>query len=99
MLNDLYIRFRSLFRRSKVEEELNDELRFHTENQAEKYMRAGMSREEARRQVRLDLAASIRSKRIATTHAASRSSRRSAMISATPCEYCGTRRDSRRSWY
>lgn len=54
MLSDLYIRFRSLFRRSKVEEELNDELRFHTENQAEKYMRAGMSREEARRQVRLD---------------------------------------------
>jgi predicted permease len=54
MLSDLYIRLRSLFRRAKVEEELDDELRFHQEQQADKYMRAGMSREEALRQVRLD---------------------------------------------
>lgn len=54
MLSDLYIRFRSLFRRARVEEELDDELRFHMERQAEKYVRAGMSREEATRRVRLD---------------------------------------------
>ena len=54
MLSDLYIRLRSLFRRAKAEEELDDELRFHQEQQAEKYMRAGLSREEALRQVRLD---------------------------------------------
>jgi predicted permease len=54
MLSDLYICLRSLFRRSKVEEELDDELRFHREQQADKYMRAGMGREEAQRQVRLD---------------------------------------------
>ena len=54
MLSDLYIRLRSLFRRAKVEEELDDELRFHQEQQAGKYMRAGMSREEAFRRVRLD---------------------------------------------
>jgi len=54
MLSDPYIRLRSLFRRAKVEEELDDELRFHQEQQADKYMRAGMSREEALRQVRLD---------------------------------------------
>lgn len=54
MLSDLYIRFRSLFRPSKVEVELDDELRFHQEQQADKYMRAGLSRDAALRQVRLD---------------------------------------------
>ena len=54
MLSDLYIRVRSLFRRTKVEAELDDELRFHQEQQADKYLRAGMSQEEALRQVRLD---------------------------------------------
>lgn len=51
MLSDLYIRLRSLCRRSKVEVELDDELRFHQEQQADKYMRAGMSRDAALRQV------------------------------------------------
>ena len=54
MLSDLYIRLRSIFRRAKVEEELDDELRFHQEQQADKYMRAGLSRDQALRQVRLD---------------------------------------------
>jgi len=54
MLSDLHIRLRSLFRRARVEEELDDELRFHQEQQADKYMRAGMSREEALRRIRLD---------------------------------------------
>ena len=54
MLSDLHIRLRSLFQRGRVEEELDDELRFHQEQQADKYMRSGMSREEALRQVRLD---------------------------------------------
>ena len=54
MLSDLYIRLRSLFRRSKVAVELDDELRFHQEQQADKYMRAGMSRDSALRQGRLD---------------------------------------------
>src|SRR5579862_5455148 len=54
MLSDFSIRLRSLFRRAKVEEELDDELRFHMDQQVDKYMRAGMSREEALRQVRLD---------------------------------------------
>ena len=54
MLNDLYIRFRSLFRRAKVEEELDDELRLHLEQTTEKYVRAGMGKEEALRRVRLE---------------------------------------------
>jgi hypothetical protein len=47
MLSDLYIRLRSLFRRSKVEEELDDELHLHQEQQIDKYMRSGMSRDTA----------------------------------------------------
>jgi putative ABC transport system permease protein len=54
LLSDLYIRFRSLFRRDRVEDELDDELRFHLEKETEQYLRAGMSREEALRQVRLE---------------------------------------------
>src|ERR1700759_5561282 len=54
MLSDLYVRLRSLLRRSQVEHDLDDELRFHQEQQTEKYMRAGMSRDAALRQVRVD---------------------------------------------
>lgn len=54
MLNDLYIRLRSLFRRASVDNELHAELRFHMEQQAEKYQRAGLTPEEAQRKVRLE---------------------------------------------
>jgi predicted permease len=54
MMSDLYIRLRSLFRRTKVDEELYDELRFHLERQTEKYLRAGMSPEQAMRQARME---------------------------------------------
>src|SRR5260370_32006699 len=54
MLRDLRFRLRSLFRRARIEQELDDELRFHMDQQAEKYMRAGMSHEEALRRVRLE---------------------------------------------
>ncbi len=54
MLNDLFFRLRSLFRRQAVESEMDDELRFHSEHQIEKYLNAGMSRGEALRRMRLD---------------------------------------------
>jgi putative ABC transport system permease protein len=54
MLDDLFFRLRSLFRRGAVESELDDELRFHAERQLEKYVRSGMTRDAARRQIRLD---------------------------------------------
>ncbi len=54
MLSDLIFRFRSLFRRSAVENELDDELRFHLEQQVEKHVRSGLAREEALRQTRLE---------------------------------------------
>jgi len=43
MLSDLFIRLRSLFRRTAVEGELDEELRFHFENQVEKYVRSGLA--------------------------------------------------------
>jgi len=52
MFNDLWIRMRALFRRGRVEGELDDELRFHLERQVEKYVQGGLSREEARRRAR-----------------------------------------------
>jgi hypothetical protein len=57
MLSDLYIRLRSLFLRAKVEEELDEEMRFHLERQAEKHMQSGMTPEQASRRARLEFGA------------------------------------------
>ena len=68
MLNDLYIRLRSLFRPRTVDNELNEELRFHMEQQSQKYQRAGLTAEEAQRRLSSNSAAWIRLKRIAAKH-------------------------------
>ena len=44
MLSDLLIRLRALFRRNAVENELDDELRFHFDQQVEKLVRASLAR-------------------------------------------------------
>ena len=49
-LVDGWRRFRSLLRRSELERGLNDEIRFHIEQQIEKNLRAGMTPGEAQRQ-------------------------------------------------
>src|SRR4051794_13948892 len=54
MLSDIRYRLRALFSRASVEHELDAELRFHVEREAEKYERQGMSREAALRRARLD---------------------------------------------
>jgi hypothetical protein len=54
MFSDLFFRIRSLFRRTAVENELDQELRFHLEQQVEKHVRAGLTREQAMRQTRLE---------------------------------------------
>jgi putative ABC transport system permease protein len=54
MLNDLLLRLRSLFRRENVEAEVDEELRFHFEEQVSKFMRAGLTCQEAGRRARLD---------------------------------------------
>jgi predicted permease len=54
MFSDLRIRFRSLFRRTAVTQEIDQELQFHLEQQMEKYLRAGLTREQASRRLRLE---------------------------------------------
>jgi putative ABC transport system permease protein len=53
MLSDILIRLRALFRRNEVESELDDELRFHFDQQVEKLVQNGMPLAEARRRARL----------------------------------------------
>jgi putative ABC transport system permease protein len=53
-LNDLLYRLRSLFRRMAVERELDEELRFHLEQQVERYVQKGLSRAEAQRRTWLE---------------------------------------------
>ncbi len=55
MLNDLFLRLRSLLRRDSVENDLDEELRFHLEQQTDVYVRAGLSRNDAVRRARLEL--------------------------------------------
>src|SRR5689334_11143242 len=54
MLADLLFRLRALFGIGRMDAELDEELQFHVNRQIAKCMQAGMSREEARRRVRLD---------------------------------------------
>jgi putative ABC transport system permease protein len=54
MLSDLFFRARSLFRRNAVETELDDELRFHFEQQVAKYVRSGLTPGEALRRARIE---------------------------------------------
>jgi predicted permease len=53
MLSDLLIRVRALFRRDAVERELDEELRFHFEEQVAKFVKSGLTPSEARRRARL----------------------------------------------
>ena len=48
-------RLRALFRRSVIERELDEELRFHLEQQIEIYLAAGVERDEAVRRARLQV--------------------------------------------
>ena len=54
LLHDLLFRLRSLMRHSTAENELDNELRFHLEQQIEKYVKSGMSQAEAARRARLE---------------------------------------------
>ena len=55
MLNDLIYRLRALFARQSVEHELQEELQYHLEREAEKYRKAGADPVEAMRRARLAL--------------------------------------------
>src|SRR5215467_15170103 len=62
VLNGLFYRLRSLFRRKAVEGELDEELRFHLEQSVERYVNSGLSREEALRRARLEFGGIERAK-------------------------------------
>jgi predicted permease len=53
MLSDLLYRLRALFRGKEMNSEVDDELHYHLEREAEKHRRSGISREEAMRRARL----------------------------------------------
>src|SRR5258708_3600611 len=53
MLSDVLIRLRALLRRNTVESELDEELRFHFDQQVEKFVQSGLLLPEARRRARL----------------------------------------------
>jgi hypothetical protein len=55
MFNDLLFRLRSLFRRDTVESEADAELRFHFDQQVEKFIKSGMTREQATRRTRIEV--------------------------------------------
>src|SRR5688500_9250518 len=57
MWSDLIYRLRAMFRRGRMERDLDDELRFHLEHQIEKHTDAGATSEEAARRVRLEFGA------------------------------------------
>src|SRR5215468_6615740 len=52
MLSEFKRRLRALLRRSEVERELDEELRYHIEQQTEQNIRIGMNPEEARHAAR-----------------------------------------------
>jgi putative ABC transport system permease protein len=54
MLTDFLFRIRSLFRRNAAELDLDDELGFHMDQQLGKYLKSGLTREEALRRVRIE---------------------------------------------
>ena len=53
MINDLLYRARALFHRNPVEHDLDDELRFHLEQQQQKHMHEGLTHEQAMRKARI----------------------------------------------
>jgi hypothetical protein len=55
MLTDLLYRLRAFFRRNAVEGELDEELRFHFDEQVEKYVRSGLTRSEAGRRAQVTI--------------------------------------------
>ena len=54
MLGDFFHRLRSLFRQSRVDRELDEEMQFHLDRQIESYVSQGLTPEEARRRARLE---------------------------------------------
>src|SRR5262245_62170428 len=55
MLNDLLFRMRAIFRRRRLDADLQEELRWHLDHETEKLLRSGIPEEEAKRRATLAL--------------------------------------------
>jgi hypothetical protein len=84
MLSDIAYRLRALFRGKAVEQELDDEIRFHLARQVDKYVAIGLGRDEALRRARLAFGATDRVAENAAMRAGSRGWSRPARTCATP---------------
>ncbi|MDQ2947267.1 MAG: permease prefix domain 1-containing protein [Acidobacteriota bacterium] len=69
-LYDLFLRFRAIFQRNQVEDELDEELQAHLELQIRKHVTAGMSIQEALTKARHDFGAVDLAKEQCGTHVA-----------------------------
>lgn len=54
MFSDLVLRIRALFKRTAIEHEIDEELRFHLDRQIEAYENGGLDHHEAVRRARLE---------------------------------------------
>src|SRR5215470_6304772 len=54
MWSDLIHRVRAVLRRNRVEEEIEQEFQFHLQHQIEKYIKAGLTVQEASRRARVE---------------------------------------------
>src|ERR1051325_8497385 len=55
MLTDIWYRLQAIFRRDRLDTDLDEELRWHLEHETEKYLRSGIPEDEAKRRARLAL--------------------------------------------
>jgi len=76
--------FRSTFRRSRLERDMDAELRFHLETYADDLIRSGVPRDEALRLAQLEFGSLEHAKEESATPAASLSLNPSSRISASP---------------
>ena len=99
MFTDLTHRLRSLIRRRAVEQELDDELRFHLERLVDRHVADGLAHDEAMRRARLEMGGFDKSRRSTGMLGAYVSSKISAATCGTPFDKSSDRPASRCSRY
>src|SRR5580704_16741408 len=86
---------RATARRSRMESDMDAELRFHMEAYAGDLVRGGVPREEALRRARLEFGGIENARKSAAKRAACTSRKVCCRICVTGCARCDARRDSR----
>jgi len=94
ILDSLRFRMASLFQRSKMHAEIEEELRLHIQHRADDLERSGVARAEAERRARIELAGAKNTRKRSTERRAGISSRAFCRMRATACACCANRPDS-----